>query len=93
MNQRRTNNKEEDLTEEEKKLRKQLAEETLVSKRIDLYLAKHYEELATKVDHWMGKHEQDMDIKSRELHDLKVSRGELRLTFDDTFPCVTSGEE
>jgi len=72
VNQRQTTNKEEELTDDEKRLRKQLAEETLVSKRIDLYLARHYEELATKVDYWMAKHEQDMEMKSRELHDIKV---------------------
>lgn len=72
VSQRKTANVEEGLTEEDKRLRKQLAEETLVSKRIDLYLVKHYEELAGKVDLWMTKHEQDIEMKSKDLHDLKV---------------------
>ena len=72
VSQRKTTYKEDDLAEEEKRLRKQLAEETLVSQRIDLYLVKHYEDLAGKVDYWMTKHEQDLDMKSRDLHDLKV---------------------
>lgn len=63
---------ESDLTDEDQKLRQQLEEEARVSQLVDEYLKKHYEELAGQVDHWMTKHEQDLDMKTKELHDLKV---------------------
>lgn len=66
-------NNESNLSEDEQKLRQQLEEEAQVSQLVEEYLKKHYEELAGQVDHWMSKHEQDLDMKTRELHDLKVS--------------------
>ena len=63
---------ESELRDEEHKLRQQLEEEARVSHLVEEYLKKHYEELAGQVDHWMTKHEQDLDMKTRDLHDLKV---------------------
>ena len=61
------------LSSREQQFAQQLDEESRVSNRVEEYLKKHYEELAGKVDHWMTKHEQDLDMKSRDLHELKVS--------------------
>ena len=73
MTQRQNTNTETSLAEQEVKLRKQLAEECLVSQKIEDYLKKHYEDLAGNVDHWMTKHEHDLDIMSKDLHELKVA--------------------
>ena len=73
VNQRHHSNAETNLTEQEKKYRQQLEEEMRVSQRIEDYLKKHYQDLAGKVDYWMTKHEQDLEMKTRDLHDLKVS--------------------
>ena len=70
--QRRHGNSEGSLRESEGTLEQQLAEEACVSGRIEAYLKKHYEELAEKVDHWMTRHEQDIEMKGRDLHELKV---------------------
>ena len=43
VSQRRHDNKEAELMEEEGRLQQQLAEEELVSQRIEQYLQKHYE--------------------------------------------------
>ncbi len=72
MLQRRHGNSEGSLRDREGSLEQQLAEEARVSRRIESYLKKHYEELAEKVDHWMTRHEQDIDMKGRDLHELKV---------------------
>ena len=47
-------------------------EEARVSQTIEDYLKNHYEELAGKVDYWMTRHEQDLDMKMKDLHELKV---------------------
>lgn len=60
------------MSEREKKLVQQLEEEMLVSEHIENYLKIHYEDLAGKVDHWMTKHEQDLEMKTKGLHELKV---------------------
>ena len=44
-----------------------------VSQRTETYLKKHYQDLAGKVDYWMNRHETDLDMKTRDLHELKVS--------------------
>ena len=72
VSQRQQTNTESKLSSHEQQLAQQLDEESRVSQRIEDYLKKHYEELAGKVDHWMTKHEQDLDMKSRDLHELKV---------------------
>ena len=72
VSQRRQTNAEIDLSEDQKRTRQQLAEETLVTQRVEEYLKKHYQDLAGKVDFWMTKHEQDLDMKTRDLHELKV---------------------
>ena len=59
---------------EEEQLRQQIEEEARVSQMIEDYLKNHYEELAGQVDHWMTRHEQDLDMKLRDLHELKVIR-------------------
>lgn len=60
------------LSTHEHELAQQIDEEALVSQRVEQYLKKHYEQLAGEVDHWMTRHEQDLDMKTRDLHDLKV---------------------
>ena len=77
MKKRRNTGRETSLTEEEEKLEQQLTEEHLVNKSIDSYLKKHYEDLARKVDYWMTKHEQDLDAKSKHVHDIKVAAGHM----------------
>ena len=72
MNQRRQANQESGMSEEEERLKQQLEEETRVSQVIEEYLKSHYEELAGQVDHWMIRHEQDLDMKGRDLQQLKV---------------------
>ncbi len=72
MLQRRQSNREGSLHQKEECLEQQILEETRVSGRIEAYLKKHYEELAGKVDYWMTRHEQDIEMKNKELHDLKV---------------------
>ena len=74
--QRRQGNNEADLRGFEQQLMQQIDEESRVSGRIEAYLKKHYEELAGEVDHWMTKHEQDLDMKSREVHELKVNESD-----------------
>lgn len=53
-------------------LHQQLEEEIRVSQRTETYLKKHYQDLAGKVDFWMNRHETDLDMKTRDLHELKV---------------------
>ncbi len=72
MLQRRHGNSEGSLRDRKGSIEQQLAEEARVSRRIESYLKKHYEELAEKVDYWMTRHEQDIDMKGRDLHELKV---------------------
>lgn len=72
MLQRQQDNTEEYLRSREASLEQQISEESRVSQRVEAYLKKHYEELAEKVDYWMTRHEQDTDMKTRELHELKV---------------------
>ena len=57
---------------DEEQLKQQIEEEARVSQMIEDYLKNHYEELAGQVDHWMTRHEQDLDMKFRDLHELKV---------------------
>ena len=73
MHQRRQVNSEMSMSEEEHQLRQQLEEEVKVSQMIEEYLKGHYEDLAGQVDHWMTRHEQDLDMKVRDLQQLKVS--------------------
>ncbi len=70
--QRHHSNREVSLRLEEQQLRQEVEEEEVVSGRVNEYLQRQFEDLAGQLDHWMGKHEQDVDMKSRELHDLKV---------------------
>ena len=58
---------------EEDQLKQQLEEEARVSQMIEDYLKNHYEELVGQVDTWMTRHEQDLDMKLRDLHELKVN--------------------
>ena len=60
------------MSEEEWRLKQQLEEEAKVSQMIEEYLKNHYEDLAGQVDHWMTRHEQDLDMKVRDLQQLKV---------------------
>ena len=62
------------MAEEERKLKQRLEEEARVSQMIEEYLKGHYEELAGQVDHWMTRHEQDLDMKGRDLQQLKVGQ-------------------
>lgn len=73
VNQRHQANRETELTEADSRLEQQLKEEVRVSERIEEYLKKHYQDLAGKVDYWMNKHEIDLDMKTKDLHELKVS--------------------
>lgn len=70
--QRRHGNQDAALRLEEQQLRQKLEEEERVSGRVNDYLKSHYEDLAGQLDYWMAKHEQDVEMKSRDLHDLKV---------------------
>ena len=72
VNQRQHSNLESSMSEEEQRVKQQLEEETRVSQVIEEYLKSHYEELAGQVDHWMTRHEQDLDMKGRDLQQLKV---------------------
>lgn len=72
MLQRRQSNTEGSLREREECLEQQITEESRVSGRIEAYLKKHYEELADKVDYWMTRHEQDTEMKTKDVQDLKV---------------------
>ena len=72
VNQRHQANTESSMSEEDRKLKQQIEEEAKVSHMIEDYLKNHYEELAGQVDHWMTRHEQDLDMKSRDLQQLKV---------------------
>ena len=74
VSERRQTNSEATLLMEQSVLQRQLEEEIRVSQRIEQYLKRHYEDLAGKVDHWMNKHENDSDMKSRDLHELKVNQ-------------------
>ncbi len=74
MLQRRQSNTESSLHQREECLEQQITEESRVSGRIEAYLKKHYEELAGKVDYWMTRHEQDIEMKGKDVHDLKVRR-------------------
>lgn len=60
------------MVDKQGKLQQQLGEEIRVSQLIEDYLKKHYQDLAGKVDHWMTKHEQDLEMKSNDLLELKV---------------------
>lgn len=73
VSQRHQQNTITDMTGEDSRLRQQLEEEIRVSQRIEEYLKKHYQDLAGKVDHWMTKHENDLEMKTKDLHDLKVN--------------------
>lgn len=73
VSQRHQQNTVADMTGEDSRLRQQLEEEIRVSQRIEEYLKKHYQDLAGKVDHWMTKHENDLEMKTKDLHDLKVN--------------------
>lgn len=44
-----------------------------MSQRIEDYLKRHYQDLAGKVDYWMNKHENDLEMKTKDLHELKVN--------------------
>lgn len=72
VSQRHKANRERTLSESEARLQQQLQEEVRVSERIEEYLKKHYQNLAVKVDFWMTKHENDLDMKTKDLHELKV---------------------
>ena len=72
VNQRHQANLESSMSMEEEQLKQQIEEEARVSQMIEDYLKNHYEELAGQVDHWMTRHEQDLDMKLRDLHELKV---------------------
>lgn len=65
-------NKETELVEAERRLQQQLKEEVRVSEKIEEYLKKHYQNLAGKVDFWMNKHENELDMKTKDLHEIKV---------------------
>jgi hypothetical protein len=56
----------------EARLQQQLEEEIRVSQRIEDYLKRHYQDLAGRVDYWMTKHENDLEMKVKDLHELKV---------------------
>lgn len=73
MSQRHQANTESTMTEGESRLQQQLEEEIRVSQRIEDYLKRHYQDLAGKVDYWMNKHENDLDMKTKDLHELKVT--------------------
>lgn len=73
MSQRHQTNTEGSMGAEDSKLQQQLEEEIRVSQRIEGYLKRHYQDLAGKVDHWMNKHENDLEMKTKDLHELKVS--------------------
>ena len=60
------------MSEEERRLRQQLEEELRVSQRVEEYLNRHYQDLVGKVDFWMNKHEIDLEMKTKDLHELKV---------------------
>ena len=75
MNQRHQSNDESSLSEQEQRVKQQLEEERRVSQVIEEYLKNHYEKLAGQVDHWMIRHEQDLDMKGRDLQQLKVCSG------------------
>ncbi len=70
--QRRHGIEDASLQLDEQNIRQQLEEEEKVSMRVNEYLQKHFEDLEGQLDRWMGKYEQDIDMKSRDLHDLKV---------------------
>lgn len=72
VSQRHQTNRETDLGDTKSRLEQQLEEEVRVSERIEGYLKKHYQDLAGKVDFWMNKHEVDLDMKTKDLHELKV---------------------
>ena len=72
VSQRHQANKEKELSTDGSRLEQQLREEVRVSERIESYLKKHYLDLAGKVDYWMNKHEVDLDMKTKDLHELKV---------------------
>lgn len=72
VNQRHQTNTENVMTSSEVRLQQQLDEEIRVSQRIEDYLKRHYQDLAGKVDYWMNKHENDLEMKTKDLHELKV---------------------
>lgn len=72
VSQRRQANTEGTVTSDQGRMQQQLEEEIRVSQRIEDYLKKHYQDLAGKVDHWMTKHENDLEMKTKDLHELKV---------------------
>ena len=72
MNQRHQTNSENTMTANDVRLQQQLDEEIRVSQRIEDYLKRHYQDLAGKVDYWMNKHENDLEMKTKDLHELKV---------------------
>lgn len=68
----RHRNEAEALESEEKHLKQKLEEEGTASHSVEEYLTKHYEDLASQVDHWMVQYDRDLETKTQELHKLKV---------------------
>ncbi|CAH1781052.1 unnamed protein product, partial [Owenia fusiformis] len=65
---------ENELKTEIDRLRQQVDEETRVNTEIEAYLRTHQTELETKVDYWMGKYDEDVEKKQKELDILKANK-------------------
>uniref|UniRef100_A0A1X7T4W8 Uncharacterized protein n=1 Tax=Amphimedon queenslandica TaxID=400682 RepID=A0A1X7T4W8_AMPQE len=67
--QRQQQNKESDLYNERERLKQELAEEKRAHAEIENYLKKHIEDLDGKVEYWMSKYEEDLEMKTTKVQE------------------------
>uniref|UniRef100_A0A1X7SK92 Uncharacterized protein n=1 Tax=Amphimedon queenslandica TaxID=400682 RepID=A0A1X7SK92_AMPQE len=72
--QRQQQNKESDLYNERERLKQELAEEKRAHAEIENYLKKHIEDLDGKVEYWMSKYEEDLEMKTTEVQETKSAK-------------------
>ncbi|KAL5475398.1 hypothetical protein EMCRGX_G025207 [Ephydatia muelleri] len=60
------------MEEEVSTLKQKIEEEKKVSESIEEYLKTHYEELDGQVDHWMAAYEQDLEMKTSDVQEIKT---------------------
>uniref|UniRef100_A0A1X7T6G0 Uncharacterized protein n=1 Tax=Amphimedon queenslandica TaxID=400682 RepID=A0A1X7T6G0_AMPQE len=72
--QRQQQNKESDLYNERERLKQELAEEKRAHAEIENYLKKHIEDLDSKVEYWMSKYEEDLEMKTTEVQETKSAK-------------------
>ncbi|XP_019861344.1 PREDICTED: IQ domain-containing protein G-like [Amphimedon queenslandica] len=77
--QRQQQNKESDLYNERERLKQELAEEKRAHAEIENYLKKHIEDLDGKVEYWMSKYEEDLEMKTTKVQETNERHGDKGL--------------